>query len=111
MTEEKIVKALECCTTIMDCHNCSYDNSKNCVCKLLENALDLIKCKNEMIEGLISGQETLQKYIKTAKAEAIKEFAERLKKYLLLPTAIEMSVVTASDIDNFVKEMVGADNG
>lgn len=39
--------------------------------------------------------------IKTAKSDVIKEFAERLKKLHQMP------LITSSDIDNLVKEMLG----
>ncbi len=47
--------------------------------------------------------------VEEAKAEAIKEFAERLKKcsQWLPLTAIPDPFVTVNDIDNLVKEMVG----
>lgn len=68
-----------------------------------EDLINRLKAENE---ALISAQETLQKHIEKqiekAKAEAIKEFAERLKKYSEL-----YSYVTPRDIDNLVKEMVG----
>ena len=41
------------------------------------------------------------------KKEAYKEFAERLKSYLLLNKKGEMSVIAFEDIDNLLKEMVG----
>lgn len=63
----------------------------------------------------MSDNEILKAYAKTATAEAIKEFAERLKerKY----QSIEWShgghpfVVEEDDIDNLVQEMVGEENG
>lgn len=41
------------------------------------------------------------------KAEAYKEFAERLKSYLLLNKKGEMSVISFENVDNLLKEMVG----
>lgn len=43
--------------------------------------------------------------LKTAKSEAVKEFAERLRKYLCLDLREGISVVTADDVDKLVKEM------
>lgn len=43
--------------------------------------------------------------IQRAKAEAIKEFAERMKAYLLLRSHGQLSVVSFEDIDKLVKEM------
>ncbi len=49
------------------------------------------------------------KNLETAKAEAVKEFAERLKQYLLLTKNGEISVIAYENIDYLVKEMVGDD--
>ena len=49
----------------------------------------------------------LQKRTDKIKVEAYKEFAERLKSYLLLNKKGEMSVVSFENIDNLLKEMVG----
>ncbi len=46
-------------------------------------------------------------YYRKLKAEAIKEFAERLKSYLLLNKRGQMSVLSFEDIEKLVKEMVG----
>ena len=80
MTEEQIIKASECCSmqSYPACKECPYhDNYSNGNCINLKNAdiKDLINRKDEQIESLIAGQETLQKYI----AEKDKEI-EKLKK-------------------------------
>ncbi|MBE6784167.1 MAG: hypothetical protein E7536_09180 [Ruminococcaceae bacterium] len=103
--------------------------------KIIEAANNLIDIQKSEIEALIAGQETLQKYIaeKDAEieklnayisrcesgeeywvkcllerpAEAVKEFAERLKKEWNLKTEYANNIVFADDIDNAVKEMVG----
>lgn len=46
-------------------------------------------------------------YDNTIKAEAYKEFAERLKSYLLLNKKGEMSVISFENVDTLLKEMVG----
>jgi hypothetical protein len=48
--------------------------------------------------------------IKKAKAEAIREFAERLKE-LKKNSTMDRRIYTAEMIDNLVKEMVGENNG
>lgn len=50
----------------------------------------------------------LREQLKTAKAEAIKEFAERLKEksHNLYPFSDE-PIINCKDVDNLVKEMVG----
>lgn len=92
MTEEQIVKALERCGNIVDstCKQCEYHDTYNasCVVRLMRDALDLINHKNEQIEALISGQESLQKLmaekdaekLAKAKSEAIKDALNRAKK-------------------------------
>ena len=49
----------------------------------------------------------LAKGIEQIKAEAIKEFAERLKAFVYYADGIKDAIVDESDIDNLVKEMVG----
>lgn len=115
MTDKEIIQALECC--------------RDCCCKQCEtepdfqDALDLInrqqaeierlKKKNKIVDlnrrmALLEKQPLYDK-IKTIKAEAIKEFAERLKQYLLLTKNGQMSVISFENIDYLVKEMVGDD--
>lgn len=80
MTDEQIIKALECCVTDDgdDCFQCPYGDivykpgNGGCVNRCHKDALDLInlqKIKNE-------------EELRTAKSEAIKEFAELLKERL-----------------------------
>ncbi len=162
MTDNEIIKALECCASSCSseaCKNCPFDEKG--VCTETENALaiyalDLINRRKAEKEALINGQETLQKYIaeqnseisilkdsninlrelyyterekvrkakqkvmdackmrKTARAEAIKEFAERLKKNAIAVDVLfgfgrehYTEAVTVIAIDSIVKEMVG----
>ena len=68
-----------------------------------DNAQAEIKMLKADKEALINGQETLQKNLpKVIRAEAIKEFAERLK---------EAFPSIAGAIDYIKKEMVGDNNG
>ena len=84
MTEKYIIKALERCTT-NSCAGCpAGTDSPACVGNVMKEALDLIIRQQAEIERL-KGWERLLKaeshapIIKKAKAEAYKEFAERLK--------------------------------
>ena len=137
MTDNEIIKALECCA----------NNPNECVCYeskcplfgqksidiLSKNALDLIKrqkaeierleerilevqrCDQELIETL---HKIHEKKEKTTKAEAVKEFAEELKEHKI---DVDVSygygreqyteAVAVIDIDNLVKEMVGEGGG
>ena len=126
MTDEKIIKAMKFCSDT----NCLYCplldaplQEKECKSNLILNALDLINRQKAEIESLqndlriwknIAHRET--SYVENARAEAIKEFAERLKeKRYLRPMSQaeyfglceEKWVVNVDVIDNLVKEMVG----
>ena len=122
MNDNEIIKALECCKT-GDCIHCpKWKNeyiSGECN-DILHFALDLINRQKAEIErkdrilesyalqyGTATDKEVL---LKQAKAEAIKEFAEKLKeKYsqadILCPRRIIS--ITEKGLDNLVKEMVG----
>lgn len=69
-----------------------------------EEVINRLQAENE---GLISAQETLHKHIEKAKAEARKEFAERLHSKCDAPHWC----VWMSDISELLEEMVGEDNG
>ena len=136
MTDNEIIKALECCCFTDDENNCctcplSDDSGKLCVGVLVKNALDLINRQQETIETLRNcieqhhiirkdGKSPLSLLTEEIKAEAIKEFAERLKEicrkrqYVITEKTNfgvinkqYLQVVDKSDIDNLVKEMVG----
>ena len=135
MTDNEIIKALECCTKtefISDCAKCEMF-AFDCKDILIENALDLInrqKAEVERLEDKIFVLENdlekaenlsdalendvdiklnyiydLEEKLKKAKSEAIKEFAERLKEKLQWDVEFDNKLVFESDIDNLVKEM------
>ena len=107
MTDNEIIKALECCSTDgRTCEECPYDgqttNEIFCDEKLQADALELIKTYKECM------------------AEVIKEFAEKLKENsgssVMSDNGVEIYStkqynINAVTLDNLVKEMVGADNG
>ena len=120
MTDEQIVEALKYCSkgeTI--CFMCPlYNKTDHCVDMLAKNALDLINHQQAEIERLEKIRKadnnlitSLNKCYETAKAEAYKEFAEKLKEkcYEDFQETDEMlsPYVTDDDIDNLLKEMVG----
>lgn len=131
MKEKDIVKTLKKCTSKENCEGCEYIKyDTRCIVKLLKDALDLINRKQEEIEKLqkiqddidnfardickermlkgksIANFEDLQEYIRKEKSEAIKEFAERLKKrQVRICDCFEG--VSIIDIDKLVKEMEG----
>ena len=122
-----------------NCFDCPLWEIDDCQEQLLLDALDIInrpqakvikeqnknsKLRNERnrlqaeverlkdtLNATIAGQETFQRYIATAKAEAVKEFAERVEK-LKFPNAHELKgyVIYGEDFDNLLKEMESDNN-
>lgn len=119
MTDNEIIKALECCgKPVLEecCLECPYHlgGQENCH-KLLGDIIDLINRKQAEIEELRIENQSLRAaansykmHYNEAKAEAIKEFAERLKesKKQYEGTLAGMTF-TMTELDNLVKEMVG----
>lgn len=118
MTDNEIIKALECCTRLKYCDTCPF-NHHNCK-KMLDYTLDLIKRQQAEIEILEQSCQEMSKDVKRlwkdcdffedkAKNTA-KVFAEKLKKSLTGwdsdPTDEEIEYV----IDKLLKEMEGANN-
>ena len=117
LTDEQIIKALECCDIEQkDCWQCSLQNKWDCHFILRKNTLDLInrqQAEIDKLERTISHLEDVCNGIPdVVRAEAIKEFAERLKEkeYHPIRTPAGFKVVPTNDIDNLVKEMVGDNN-
>lgn len=123
MKDNKIIKALECCSDT-DCDNCPFEEQCRRNGSLSDIALDLINRQNAEIERLqkhskevaenctqllrLNDKETNKRFleaIEVVKSKAIKEFAERLKGCRVIQTS-NMS----GYIDNLVKEMVGETN-
>ena len=115
MTDNEIVKALKYCKEHkgMCTDDCIYRAvyRGGCLPMLQKDVINLINRQKAEIEkyksGMIANAEvvkTLTNELKTAKSEAIKEFAERLKeryeKHILCSTNI-----LNNEIDNLVKEM------
>ncbi len=122
MTDAEIKKALKCCY-IYDtaCKECPFLGTPDCG-KLPKNTISLINRQQAEIERLQTENRILSQkrvnlferleIIEKAKAEAIKEFAERLKKELINCPKIDIGGYTYfpigfSCIDNLVTEMVG----
>jgi hypothetical protein len=117
MTDDEIIKALECCMKtefITDCAKCEM-LAFDCKDTLIENALNLINRQKAEIERLNiefqsmrSAANSYKIHLETAKSEAIKEFAERLKehRYGELNNCISFSI---GYLDNLVKEITEVD--
>lgn len=128
MTDNEIIKALECCIS-PDCGNCPYDGDdllRPCNHNLMIDALSLINRQKAKIErmqkhnkkfgfcnllgNVLVYSKNLKDYNdmrKGLKSEAVKEFAERLKRFLLFDKKRErnIAVITEKEINNLVKEM------
>lgn len=86
MTDNEIIKALKCCGNIVDstCKECVYHETYNasCVVRLMRDALGLINRQKaeiaELQRRIVFWREDLNYQPEIERAEAIKEFAERL---------------------------------
>lgn len=110
MTDEQIIKALECCYIHSACTGCPCAGSDvDCLVGVGEGAIDLINNQKADIERLREDNSSLNETVsnllnqfKNIKSEAIKEFVERLK-----AGSIWVDLVSFTRIDNILKEMVG----
>lgn len=127
MTDNEIIKALECCTeeSYENCNECPYSiDSERCErMKLLEDVLDLINHQKTEIERLKKeiqitkdAYTMLQTKNEIIKLEAVKEFAARLKENIsddchIVSDEGEYVGYDCDDvrhcIDSLVKEMIG----
>ena len=122
-TDEEIKSSLEVIATTRNCNECKIRNCKwgtcNCSQITANAALDLInrqKAEIEKLKGstIVNNIMESQRIKREAKAEAVKEFAEKLKEKSFQSFGnygITRDVVEVCDIDNLVKEMVGEKNG
>ena len=115
MTDNDVIKALECCINSADCEDCYFKHldAPNCGVEMDKKALDLINRLQAEIERLKSRNKFLEIEFKNndnlfrarvngAKSEAIKEFAERLKeKMYIKKDKLYYSVI----IDNLLEEL------
>lgn len=117
MTDEQIIKNAEY-HKLGNCSRCDYKNyGSNCLHELLNDSIKMAKrlCEDvaDLEEGYNDGIVCISRYkaenkwllqkLQQAKSEAIKEFAERLKKEALIDSGFE--VLQVGTIDNLVKEM------
>ena len=119
MTDNEIIKALECCINdevgITQCAVCPYHeigDGDYCVQDLLQQSLDLINRQKAEIERLQKEQDhfaDIGKMYSEIKAEAVKEVIERLKpwyKFLCVDRGDWYDQLEAFE-HNLVKEMAG----
>lgn len=126
MTDNEIIKALECCAIKHNCADCPQLGNKKCIDTAMKGVLELTalqKAEIERLENDIEAKEieygdmvdqckSVEKHLEKAKAEAVKEFAESLKEKAYTPKPYGMAkVVDGYEIDILVKEMVGDADG
>ena len=129
MTDNEIIKALECCYRKGDtpCRDCPFNEFEDCNDVLMADyVFNLINRQQAEIERLKEQPYTFQievskKIESEIRAKVIKEFAERLKNKIISDTAYGCDCNQHSGyydyrikigdipeyIDNLVKEMVG----
>ena len=101
MTDNEIIKALECCANGTKCKQCPlFTASARCVYDAMNDAADLINRQKAEIEEL---KKALYDGVKLAQANAVREFAETLKERVRYP----YGTIYAECIDSLVEEMVG----
>lgn len=119
MADEQIEKALECCSKAPteleelyeECANCPYNEQYPCSCELATDALALVKRQREEIDGLRKEvdywveevkitRDDLNQSTAEARAEAIREFAERMDDYLTDSYRREKNAATYPDGDD-----------
>lgn len=124
MTDNEIIEAFE--NNCNSCENCPYHIYSDCDDRNRKDILDLIKRQQAEINHWKETANSFQNMwgeaitdISTAKAEAIKEFGEKLKKHCMGLSGIEWNKKATplswayayenfcDDIDNIVKEMTG----
>lgn len=117
-TDKDIISSLEVIATTCNCNECKIRSGKWGTCNCSETtanaALDLINRQKAEIERLrgstiVSNIMESQRIKREAKAEAYKEFAERLNEKAQIADCFDSynMVVGTYFIDNLLKEMVG----
>lgn len=115
MTDNEIIKALECCLAkenceAISCEKCPLEKQYECRDIMFHQTLDLINRQKTEIERLAKElmkckleKEMMYQVAEEIKVIAIKEFAEQLKKRFYLFNG--RCVVDVPQIDNLVKEI------
>lgn len=103
---KEVIRALECCAN-GECDECPYQESSPCKEYLNNAALDIINRQRAEIEAWETGQKALQKNLsQIIKAEAIKEFAERVKEIKVKYALPLLGLQTKTEIENYVDDIL-----
>jgi hypothetical protein len=142
MTDEQTIKAFEYCMNQNECRSCcpyddDEDTNEGCTSKLVEDVLDLIKRQQAEIERLkeeirkferypvivgvgnnclvlTRSLDDYDKFIGDVSAEAIKEFAERVKAHMCnydIDNYHSFRAIEEEVFDDLVKELTEGSNG
>lgn len=124
-TDQDIISSLKVIATTGNCNECKIRNCKwgSCSCSQItaNAALDLInrqKAEIERLKGsvIVNNIMEIQKIKREAKFEAVKEFANKLKKHPRKMQSSDFSgefwdaAVLVEDIDKIVKEVEDENN-
>lgn len=113
MTNEEIIKVLDCCAKAIHkgCRNCPLFAVNGCVRTMSENALDLIKRQQEEINNLqkriVFWREDMDYHPERERAKAIKELMMNLDGELLDYSNAGHSLDIYEWLQNYIKEMLG----
>ena len=125
MTDNDIIKALECCIhePMLNCRNCPYENSCNmgrsdiqrdvfAFINRLKTEIDILRSSLHVSsQNFENMARAMPNIAKATRIEAIKEFAEKLKEKVYIPGAYpNYSDEIIIEIDNLVKEMTEGDD-
>lgn len=105
INEKEVIDAMSYCFAVGDCERCAY-RDKPCVDLMGDGLLIIkrLKAEIERLKNMIAQNEgVLPEYERLIKAEAIKEFAERLKQTRVDLDGIEM--VAVGNIDAIIEQM------
>ena len=105
-TDEEIIKALECCSSA-ECEKCEYEPHGDCYRGSLACNDDLMRTATDLINRQKAEVAYWQDEAVNAKNEAVKAFAERLKKYYASLGGKTAAGCVEYHIDQIAKEMMG----
>lgn len=121
MTDKEIMMALECCTkddNEPNCKECPKKQHIYCMCELLEESLDLIKCQQERIEeyeilnGLRNKRHYYNRFVKEVwqkeKGElSHPDFDEIYKRYFEKQEMIEALIAGQETLQKHFADKIG----
>ena len=115
MTDNEIIKALECCGSLGEYHcdekcprlNNGIEKTSYCRRDLIISAYDLIKRQQAEKEALIAGHETLQEALaeKNAKIERLTKRAEQYPCVVNVGNNCFVYAKSLDDYDNFIGDV------